>query len=127
MEDEEQAITATVDDYWQGWFTGDAERMARALHPALTKTGVGNDASGSATIASMTAQDMVGWTRDGDGLAERPADLTTTVTIDDAYHRIATVTVHSNVYREYLHLVRTGEGWRIVHALYQRVRDDDAS
>jgi hypothetical protein len=119
--DDTRAILATVTDYWEGWFEGDAERMERALEPGLTKTGVGIDPSGGLTVAVMTAQDMIGWTRDGVGPAERPADPTFEVTIDDIHHRIATVTVRSRIYREYLHLVRTPSGWRIVDALYMRM------
>ena len=33
----ENAIRATVSDYIEGWFDGDAERMERALHPELAK------------------------------------------------------------------------------------------
>src|SRR4051812_14973787 len=31
------AIKATALDYIEGWYTGDAERMERALHPELAK------------------------------------------------------------------------------------------
>ncbi len=120
--DDTEAIVATVRDYWDGWFGGDAGRMERAVHPALAKTGVGRDASGRPTMDSMTATDMIGWTRDGEGVAERPADPAVEVTVDDIYHGIATVTVRSAVYREYLHLVRTPDGWRIRNALYTRTR-----
>ena len=32
-----QQISATVLDYVEGWFDGDADRMRRALHPELVK------------------------------------------------------------------------------------------
>jgi hypothetical protein len=72
---------------------------------------------------SMTAQDMIGWTSDGNGIREKPADAALDVTIDDAYREIASVTVHNAIYREYLHLVRTLHGWKILSALYMRVRE----
>ena len=34
------------------------------------------------------------------------------VTVNAIYHDTATVTMHSPVYREYLHLIRTADGWR---------------
>jgi hypothetical protein len=34
------AIVATMMDYFEGWFDGDAERMERALHADLDKCGV---------------------------------------------------------------------------------------
>jgi len=123
VEDKDVIIT-TVNDYWEGWFEGDAERMDRALHPALAKTGIGIDASGLLITESMTAEDMIGWTRGGAGIAEKPADSAFEVTINDTYHAIATVTVQSGIYREYLHLVKTALGWKILNALYMRVREE---
>jgi hypothetical protein len=116
--DDEDAIVAAVRDYWEGWFDGDAERMERALHPALTKTGVVAEDGRLRLTKPMTATDMIGWTRAGEGVAEKPADFAYDVTLADSYNGIATVTVRSAVYREYLHLTRTADGWKIVNALY---------
>ena len=121
--DDEAAVVATVRDYFEGWFDGDAERMERALHPALAKTGVGTDAAGVQVTESMGADNMISWTREGEGVARKPAGFTFDVTVTEIYHEIATVTVHSPVYREYLHLIRTADGWRIFNALYMKVLD----
>jgi hypothetical protein len=121
--DDQDAIIATTRDYWEGWFDGDPERMERALHPDLAKTGVSTDPAGQQATETMTAEQMIGWTRDGEGVANRPADFRYEVTVNDVYHEIATVTVHSAIYREYLHLVKTADGWRIRNALYTRVKD----
>jgi hypothetical protein len=118
------AIIGTVTDYWEGWFGGDVERMRRALHPALAKTGV----SGARGVSTpMSAQDMIRWTGEGEGVAGRPADMAYDITVQDVYGDIATVTVHSAVYREYLHLVRTPAGWAILNALYMPVGAPAAS
>jgi hypothetical protein len=119
---DQSAIVAVVQDYWEGWFDGDVERMRRALHPGLAKTGVATTESGGQSMELMTADDMIGWTRDGEGIARKPADFTYEVIVNDSYHEIATVTVRSAIYREYLHLVRTGDGWKILNALYAPVR-----
>jgi hypothetical protein len=116
--DDEGAIIAVVKDYWEGWFDGDAERMERAVHPALTKTGVWTDGSGAQATESMTAEDMIGWTRDGQGVARKPADFTYNIAVNDLYREVATVTVRSAIYREYLHLTKTPTGWKILNALY---------
>ena len=115
-----EAIIATVMDYFEGWFDGSAERMERALHPNLDKRGVRLDKTGVLLSNSRTAPQMISWTRDGEGKAERPADLAIKVRVDDVYEQIATATVYSAVYIEYLQLVRTPEGWRIVNALWMR-------
>jgi hypothetical protein len=119
--DDRDGIVATVTDYWEGWFAGDAGRMERALHPALAKTGATPDAAGSQVSRAMTAAQMVGWTREGEGVAEKPADFAYEITVHDVCGPIATATVHSAIYREYLHLVRGPEGWRILNALYTRL------
>jgi len=115
-----EAIIATVMDYFEGWFDGNPERMARAVHPNLNKRGVSAGTAGVQLPAASTAAQMIGWTRDGEGKAERPADLAIKVRINDVHEQIATATVYSAVYIEYLHLVRTAEGWRIVNALFMR-------
>jgi hypothetical protein len=117
---ENQAIVATVMDYFEGWFDGNAERMARAVHPNLDKRGVSVNTAGVQLSATSTAPRMIGWTRDGEGKAERPAELAIKVRVDDVHEQIATATVYSAVYIEYLHLVRIAEGWRIINALFMR-------
>ena len=120
VEVDNDAIIATAMDYFEGWFDGDAERMARALHPDLDKRGVNVDTTGGQLSDSRTASQMISWTRDGEGKAERPADLAIKVRVDDIYQQIATATVYSAVYIEYLQLMRTPQGWRIVNALFMR-------
>ncbi len=115
-----EAIVAAVMDYFEGWFDGNPERMERALHPDFNKRHIPVDKTGAQLSNPSTAIQMIGWTRDGEGKAERPEDLAIKVNVDNVYRQIATVTVHSAVYVEYLQLVRTPEGWRIVNALYMR-------
>jgi Putative lumazine-binding len=118
--DVDDAIIATAMDYFEGWFDGDGERMARALHPELDKRGVNVDETVARLSDQMTATQMIGWTLDGEGKAERPADIAITVRVDGIHERIATATVYSALYVEYLHLMRTSQGWRIVNALFMR-------
>lgn len=114
------AIIATAMDYFEGWFDGNAGRVERALHPDMDKRGVHVEATGAQLSDSRSAQQMVGWARAGKGQAERPADLAIKVRVDDVYGQIATATVYSAVYTEYLQLMRTAEGWRIVNTLFMR-------
>jgi hypothetical protein len=46
-------------------------------------------------------------------------DLGIEIVVNDVYDTIASVSVYSRVYREYLHLVRTRGGWKIANALWQ--------
>ena len=109
--DDRDAIVATVNDYFEGWFDGDAERIGRALHPALAKRGP--------ELRTVTKAQMVTWAAEGEGKAEDPGPARRIgVTVVDVHETIASAVVDSDVYREYLHLVRTDDGWKIVNALW---------
>jgi hypothetical protein len=112
---DEDLIKQAVLDYFDGWFDGDAERMERALHPGLAKRALKDD---GASLEELTAVWMVEATKRGVGRERDPGDRNIDIVIADIYGQIATVTVRSAVYREYLQLVRTNEGWKIVNALW---------
>jgi hypothetical protein len=110
---EEEAIKATVLDYFEGWFDGDPDRMERALHPRLAKRSLREG-----RLEEDTATEMIEATAKGIGRSRDSGDREIDMDVVEVYEAIATVVVHSNVYREYLHLTRTGEGWQIVNALW---------
>jgi hypothetical protein len=119
MDDDDAAlIVATVHDYFDGYFDGDVARMTRALHPDLVKRSPGQDQASK--LAFITAEQMITWTGEGVGeeIAGRLADRTIAVEVFDIRDDIASVLVRSEPYHEYLHLVRTREGWRIANALF---------
>ena len=113
---DETAIVDTVLDYFEGWFDGDAERMDQALHPGLAKRSLKQDGQ---TLDETSAEWMIDATGRGAGKARDPGDRRIEVHVDDVYGTIANVTVHSAVYREYVQLARTADGWRIVNTLWQ--------
>lgn len=113
------AIRAAVLDYFEGWFDADPDRMARALHPALAKRSYGQDAGRTPALSSLTADQMVAWTAAGEGRARGHAERALDIQIADASGTIATVVVRSDDYVEYLHLIDTSQGWRIVNALWR--------
>lgn len=117
--DDATAVRATVLDYFEGWYDADPERMRRALHPALAKRSYGQDADRTPALSSLTADQMVAWTAVGEGRAIDDAERRLDIRIADASGTIATVVVRSHDYVEYLHLVATSEGWRIVNALWR--------
>ena len=84
-------------------------RMDRALHRDLVKRRVGNE-PGTTNKPRMLQLTWEGAGRQdaGDGRVE------------DVYGDIASATVHSEIYHEYVHLVRTADGWKIANALWRR-------
>jgi hypothetical protein len=113
--EEEAQIESTVLDYFEGWFDGDATRMERALHPDLAKRSLGEGDS----VDHLTAAEMIEATAAGRGKKRDPGEREIEVRVVEVCEEIATVVVHSKVYREYLHLARTREGWKIVNALWR--------
>ena len=113
----EAAIVSAVLDYFEGWFDGDAARMERALHPDLAKRSLETDGRTLDEI-DRRVDDR------GHGTRSRPrarprATARIEVEVEDVYGTIANATVRSAVYREYVQLVRTPEGWKIVNALWE--------
>jgi len=106
------AVVAAARDYFEGWFDGDEARMDRALHPNLVKRQAGEE------LGITTKERMLDLTRRGEG-KEDAADRTLDIEVTDIYGDIASATVRSAVYHEYLQLVRTRDGWKIANALWQ--------
>jgi hypothetical protein len=111
---DESAIEATVLDYFEGWFDGDAERMERALHPQLAKRALRDG-----ELSESPAPEMIEATAAGIGRARDPGERRIEIEVVDIQPPIAAAVVRSNVYREYIHLVRTESGWKIANALWE--------
>jgi len=112
----EAAVVNVVLDYFEGWFDGDAGRMERALLPGLAKRSLEKDGR---TLNETTAEWMIDATARGFGRERDPGDRRIEVKVEDVYGAIANATVRSAMYREYVQLVRTPEGWKIVNALWE--------
>jgi hypothetical protein len=118
MDNDIALIVATAHDYFEGWFDGDVARMERALHRDLVKRSFLRDQA--STLSFVTAAQMITWTGDGEGVqvATGLADRTIEVEVLDVKHDIASVLVRSEPYYEYIHLVRTRDGWKVANALW---------
>lgn len=118
--DVERAIVATALDYYEGWFDGEPARMERALHPELVKRSLAED---GASVDTISAREMVDATAKGIGVTRDPGKQARDIQIrvNHVYEEIATVTVTSAIYVDYLQLARTSDGWKIVNVLWDRV------
>ena len=113
------AVVATTLDYFNGWFDGDSQKMDRVLHPALAKRSLRQVDADSDELRTVTKEQMVAWTAEGEGKRVDPGgDRGIDLEVIDVYENIASVVVRSSVYREYLHLVRSDDRWRIANALW---------
>jgi uncharacterized protein (DUF2267 family) len=118
--DDLAAIRRTALDYMQGWYTGDAERMRRSLHPELAKRAILRDPqTGEERFSHLNRQQMVDKTQQGGG-TDTPSDRHSyEVAVLDVYAgEIASVRAESYEYIDYLHLARSEGEWLIVNVLW---------
>jgi hypothetical protein len=121
------AIERTILDYFEGWFDGDTARMKRALHPELAKRPGRVDHSLAGRLGTLTAQEMIERTGAGVGKTRDVPDRRIEIDVVDVFDDIASATVRSAVYYEYVHLVRTLDGWKIVNTLWQWMQGHERS
>jgi len=116
---DEDAIKATALDYIEGWYTGDAARMERALHPDLAKRIVAPGPNGHSVVQNMSAEQLIGATRGGAG-KQTPADQRRMdVQILDIYENVASVRVTAGEWIDYLHVGKVDGEWKIINVLWE--------
>jgi hypothetical protein len=113
------AIVATALDYIDGFYSSDAARLERALHPELAKRIVGDPAGPESRLQNMTAAQLVQATASG-GAAGIPEEARREdVSILDVYSNIASVRIDAGVWIDYLHVARWNGEWKIVNVLWE--------
>lgn len=115
------AIERVVADYYEAWFTGDAERMRASLHPILAKRAIDHPGRGDVDLDAISAEEMVLATAEGRGKKYAHGHQVQVLDIDGD---LATVKAVTDPYVEYLHLARFGERWLIVNVLWRRRMDN---
>lgn len=117
---DESAIRATVLDYVQGWYDGDAARMERALHPELAKRIVRTDPkTGKSKLEQMSAMTLVQYTRGGGGKSTPAAQRDQEVKILDTFGNTASARATMSGWIDYLHLAKVDGQWKIVNVLWE--------
>lgn len=114
-------ITQTSRDYIEGWYSADAERMRRCLHPDLVKRTLLYDPEKETWLLRRpsNAEMMVEYAGKGGGSDIPEAERTYEIIIQDVFRHIACVKVISRYMMDYLHLVRLNERWFIVNVLWE--------
>ena len=112
-------IRQTALDYIDGYYTGDADRMERAVHPELAKRIVRTNDQGRQMLSQMSAMTLVQITKNGGGKDIAPADRKDDVTIFDIYQNAASAKVMASGWVDYLHLAKWNGRWVIVNVLWE--------
>ena len=111
------AIRATALDYIEGWYTNDAARMERALHPKLAKRMVWADSTGKSHLVDVTAPDLVEGTKSHPKVpaAERRKD----VKILDLFGNAAVVRIDAQEWVDYLQQIKWNGSWKIINVVWE--------
>jgi Putative lumazine-binding len=116
---DDDAVRSVVMDYVEGWFDGDAGRMERALHPELVKRCRGIEGDDPDALETLSAQEMIDATADGEGRREDAADRRIEIRIDYLGGGVASVLCFCHRYTDLLHLIEMPDGWKIVNAAWR--------
>jgi hypothetical protein len=118
---EEAAIRATALDYVEGWYTGDAARMERALHPELAKRIVNtNPQNKRSSLGQQSAMTLVQSTRNGGGKDTPPEQMQKDVVILDIFQNAASVRATMSGWIDYMHMAKWNGRWVIVNVLWEQ-------
>lgn len=112
------AIQATVANYIEGYYTGDAARMQATLHPHYLKHLI----HGEIPMREWTGQQMVDGVRAG-GPANLPAtEKTEQVSVLDVSGDIASAKLVTPHWTDYVTLQKVHGDWKIL-SVVQRIED----
>lgn len=118
---DEAAIRATVTNYIEGYYTGDADRMERSLHPHYLKHTI-SGSGGQLRMTEWTGLQMVQEVR-SNGPAKLPAtERKEQITVLDIAGDVASAKLETAHWVDYLTLYKWHGEWKIVSVV---LREND--
>ena len=112
------AIRATSLNYIEGYYEGNAERMARALHPDLAKRIVRTRGDES-MVMNMTAEQLVDIAGSRAGNPTPESERRSDVVITNIYRNAATVRIDATTWVDFLHVGKVDGRWVIINVLWE--------
>lgn len=110
---DESAVRATVADYIEGYYTGDAVRMERSLHPHYLKHVI-SASNGKVTMTEKTGLQMVQDVR-STGASDIPAsERKEQITVLDIAGDMASAKLVTTHWVDYITLMKWNGDWKIV-------------
>ena len=118
---EKTAITAVAQNYMDVYYTADAARMQKALHPDFHKRTL-RTVNGHTQISEDTVQSMVEGVRRGSGKEIPVAERIQKIEVLDVYRDAASVKVVTGRWIDYMHLSKLNGEWRVLDVVLQYTR-----
>lgn len=112
------SIRATAHDYIDGWYSGDADRMERSLHPHLAKRLVYENAKQQSALVDLTAEELIQSTRAGKGKIPRE-QWRDSVTVLDIFGNTAVVRVDATTWVDFLEEIKWNGAWKIINVVWE--------
>jgi hypothetical protein len=114
---DDAAVRATVTDYIEGYYTGDAARIEKSLHPHYLKHTISGSDS-QLTMTEKTGLQMVQDVRSNG--PQNPSDRTEQITVLDIAGDIASAKLVTASWVDYITLSKWGGEWKIVSVVLRR-------
>ncbi len=112
------AVEAAALDYIEGAYSGNAERMARALHPEVHKVLLAtHPETGIQFLRKMGYSTLVEGTRAGMGMLPE-GERNIQVDVFDVSHDMAMAKVTSARYIDYLQVAKVDGKWKLINVLW---------
>jgi alkyl hydroperoxide reductase subunit AhpC len=116
--DDSAAIKKAALDYIEGYYTGDATRMERAIHPDINKASPRDlPQTGKTILTYATYSFLVESTRAKAGLLDEK-ERNINVQILNIDSDVANVKITSNKFIDYLQIIKLDGQWKIVNVMW---------
>jgi Putative lumazine-binding len=112
------AVRATVTNYIEAYYTGDAHRMEQTLHPHYLKHMI----HGDIRMREWNGAQMVESVRANNAASLPPAERTEEVSVLDVAGNIASAKLVTPGWMDYLTLLKVDGEWKIL-SVVQRIED----
>jgi hypothetical protein len=116
--DEASSVCATVTNYIEAYYTGDAARMEQTLHPHYLKHKI----HGNIPVREQTGADLVQAARSGEGTHLTQAERREQITVLDVAGNIASAKLVTAGWTDYMTLTKIDGEWKIL-SVVQRFDD----
>jgi len=117
---DDAAIRATVNDYIEGYYTGDAARMEKALHPHYLKHTIRGD-DGQLRMSETTGLQILQDVRSAGPAPVPPSEKKKDITVLDISGDIASAKLVTTYWTDYVTLTKWNGEWKIVSVVLREV------
>ncbi len=109
-------------NYAEGWYEGNTEKMASALHPRLAKRIVSwstDIRKSENTLSEMNFDQLIDGTKRGFGKNTSKEKQIKNITILSMYNNSASVKLEMGDWIDFMHLGRWNGEWKIINVLWE--------